>query len=45
MPPDDACIRDIDAACLEHREQISASQVKAMLKQAGLCKTRAAESL
>jgi hypothetical protein len=45
MSPDDACIRDIAAACLEHQAQISVDQVKAMLEQAGLRKAQVAELL
>jgi hypothetical protein len=45
ISPDDTCIQDIAAACLEHRAQISADQVKAMLEQAALRKAQAAEQL
>jgi phage/plasmid-associated DNA primase len=45
MSPDDACIRDIAAACLEYQAQISVDQVKAMLEQAGRRKAQAAELL
>jgi hypothetical protein len=45
MSPNDTCIQDITAACLEHRAQVSTDRVKAMLKQAALRKTRAAELL
>jgi hypothetical protein len=38
-------MKNIAAACLEHQPQISADQVKAMLEQACLCKTRAAKLL
>jgi hypothetical protein len=45
MSPDNACMRDITAVYLEHQVQISVEQVKAMLEQAALRKSQAAELL